>query len=172
MPIYTKTGDDGTTALFGGDRVKKSDNRICAGGEIDELTSVLGWVSISLDSDAQVLFTGIQKDLYHIMAVIAGSKQPVSQLKKQTVYFEKEIDRMEKALPKLTRFILPGGTEAASRLHVARAVCRRAERAAVYVFNHDASPKESAEIIKYLNRLSDLLFTLARWYNKGREFLT
>ncbi len=171
MPIYTKTGDDGTTALFGGERVSKADARIEAGGQIDELTSFLGWASLPLDSDMQVFLTEVQKDLYLVMAVIAGSKQSVVVLNSRAVEFETKIDKMEKALPKLNRFILPGGSEASSRLHIVRGVCRRAERSVVVVYAKDLKGN-GEHIVQYMNRLSDFLFTLARWYNKGREFIT
>lgn len=164
MPIYTKTGDNGLTSLFGGKRVFKSDLQIEAYGSIDELSSFVGLVISKIENyDDKNFLEKLQKDFYKIMAALSGAKVNLSFLEKKIVEFEKKIDTLDKKLPKLKRFILPGGTESASWLHVLRVICRRAERK---VIKH--SQKELL-IIKYLNRLSDLFFTLARYYNKGKE---
>lgn len=164
MAIYTKTGDDGTTALFGGKRVPKSNPQVAAYGSVDELTSFLGLIAAKInDSSTHELLTLIQKDLYEIMGVLAGSGER-PHLSNRVKEFEKGIDTMEKKLPKLYRFILPQGNEITSLFHVARAVCRRTERDVVAFFSNRPSL-----IVRYLNRLSDLLFILARWYNKNQK---
>ncbi len=181
MSIYTRTGDKGTTSLFGGRRVLKSDLRVETYGAIDELTTFIGLVITKTPTrkDKEFLIS-IQKDLYKIMGVLSGAKINLKFLANKVRDFEKEIDRLEKSFPKLTRFILPGGTETASWFQVLRAVCRRAERSAIRFYSgnltmkpsHDLVKQFNNEIIKYLNRLSDLFFTLARFYNKGKEILT
>lgn len=140
MKIYTKTGDGGTTSLFNGKRVKKSHKIIEALGTIDELNASMGLLKL----------TDIQKDLMAISAEVAGYKNQV--LGSRVQWLEKEIDRMQKELPGLRNFILPTG-----QIHLARAVCRRAERRINFLKNKN--------ILKYLNRLSDYLFVLARWEN-------
>lgn len=160
MPIYTRTGDDGTTALFGGRRLLKSDLQIEAYGGLDELSAYLGLlISKTKNKDDKELFTFIQKDLYQIMGYLAGAKINLDYLAKEVIKFEKIIDTLELKLPKLTQFILPQGTELSVHAHVSRTICRRAERGVV---RYDNSLKI---IIRYLNRLSDLLFTFARTYN-------
>lgn len=138
MKIYTKTGDKGETGLYGGKRVPKDDKVIEALGTIDELNAALGNLGLPLDR--------IQKDLQNLAAQVAGYKGKRRAL--SVSFLEKEIDRMEKDLPQLHGFILPKGP-----IHPARAICRRAERRVVAV----------AGSSKYLNRLSDYLFVLARW---------
>lgn len=163
MAIYTKTGDDGTTALYGGRRISKSDLQVDAYGSIDELTSFIGLVVSKLINKKDKLFLiSLQKDLYPIMAVLSGAKIDLEFLKKNILYFENRIDELEKKLPKLNKFILPGGTEISSWLHILRVICRRAERNVVR-FNNNI------EVVKYLNRLSDLFFTMARQYGKNKE---
>lgn len=160
MPIYTRSGDDGTTALFGDKRVLKSDLQIEAYGGLDELSAYLGLlISKAKNKDDKELLTFIQKDLYQIMGYLAGAKINLDYLAKEVIKFEKIIDTLESKLPKLTQFILPQGTELSVHAHVARTICRRAERSVV---RYDNSLKI---IIRYLNRLSDLLFTFARTYN-------
>lgn len=163
MPIYTRTGDGGTTAVFGGKRVSKASLQIDTAGLIDELTSHVGLVRERLKTkDAKILLENIQKDLYKIMSVIAGANIPIVHLGNRTKEFEREIDKVTAELSKLTSFILPGGSEEASLFHILRAMTRKAERAVVAL-------KSDALIIQYLNRLSDLFFTLARKYAKGKE---
>lgn len=169
MSIYTRTGDGGTTALFGGKRLSKSADVIEAYGTIDELTSYMGLVVIKLENkDDQQLLITIQKDLYAVMAFLAGLNKPILDLPAHIILFEQKIDKIQSKLPKLTRFILPGGTELAALFHIIRAICRRAERRVVKLklltINHELST-----IVQYLNRLSDLLFVLARWHGRAQE---
>ena len=160
MTIYTRTGDDGTTALFGGKRLLKSDIQIEAYGGLDELSAYLGILMVkNKNKDDKELFTFIQKDLYQMMGYLAGAKINLDYLAKEVIKFEKIIDTLELKLPTLTQFILPQGTKLSVHAHIARIVCRRAER---NVVRYDNSLKL---IIRYLNRLSDLLFTFARTYN-------
>jgi cob(I)alamin adenosyltransferase len=160
VKIYTKTGDRGETSLFGGARVPKHDPRIEAYGTIDELNSFLGlaraaWPSSPLDD----LLARIQSDLFEIGAHLAapGSDRFRGANPAHVTELEQSIDAMERELPPLRNFILPGGCAAAGHLHVARTVCRRAERLVV-ALRDDAS-------IVYLNRLSDWLFVAARYAN-------
>ncbi len=167
MPIYTKTGDRGQTSLFGGKRISKTDPIIETYGTIDELTSLLGLIvaRIKIKQDKKFL-TQIQHDLYTIMAHLAGSKHPIDFLEAQVKLFEQEIDKIQSILPKLNRFILPGGTENGAWFQIARSVCRESERRVVGL------KKDHLLSIKYLNRLSDLLFMYARKYSKGKEIVT
>ena len=163
MSIYTKTGDKGTTSLYGGVRISKSDPRVEAYGEADELTSFIGLAAAKIkNKDHQALLVEIQKDLYQIMAVLSGAKANLNYLEEKILGFEKAIDAMDKRLPLLKRFIVPGGTEISSWLHILRVLTRRAERRAV---GYDMI------IVKYLNRLSDLFFTMARTYGKSKEIV-
>ena len=166
MSIYTRTGDSGTTGLYGGRRLLKSDLQVEAYGSIDELTSFIGLVVNKLINREDKLFLiSVQKDLYQIMAVLSGANIDLKFLFGEKVLtFENKIDELEKKLPKLNKFILPGGTEISSWFHVLRVVCRRAERNAVR-FNNNII------IVKYLNRLSDLLFVMARNYGKNKEIV-
>ncbi|OGK19903.1 ATP:cob(I)alamin adenosyltransferase [Candidatus Roizmanbacteria bacterium RIFCSPHIGHO2_02_FULL_37_13b] len=175
MSIYTKTGDDGTTALFGGKRVKKYDNQIEAYGSVDELSSHIGLVISKLkDKKNKDLLTLIQKDLHTMMGALGGAKTDLEERGKHVAVFEKEIDLIDKKLPKLTRFILPQGGEVASLFHIARTVCRRAERNVVHFFSNNRTIEQSSHkiIVQYLNRLSDFLFMMARLYGKGKEIVT
>ena len=182
MSIYTKTGDAGTTGLYGGTRVSKADVQVEAYGSVDELTSHIGLViSLLTDEKDMVLLTNIQRELYHIMSLLAGGTKDNTQLsdvqKKLTErikLYESLIDEIEKALPPLKHFILPQGGEIASTVHIVRAVCRRAERAVVRLFseknNGTVVTSESRSIIlQYLNRLSDLLFMMARNYTNDEK---
>ncbi len=167
MAIYTKTGDRGETGVFGGARVSKSDPIIIANGELDELTSTLGWARVGLgDSTHANLLERVQRDLYTMMGWIAGYGSPSEDIEVRIALFEETIDVETVKLPELHVFVIPGTSEASARLHVARAVCRRSERALVTLLRViDESSAHAAHaplIIRYLNRLSDLLFTLAR----------
>jgi len=163
MPIYTRTGDSGITGLYGGKRIPKSDLRIEACGGIDELTSFTGLLITKIKNKDDILFlTDIQKDFHQIMAVLSGAKLDLRFLEKNIIDFENKIDNLEKKLPKLDKFILPGGTEISSWFHILRVICRRAERNVV-------RSNGSIIIIKYLNRLSDLLFVMAQDYEKNKE---
>lgn len=168
MPIYTRTGDKGTTSLYNGKRILKSDKQIDAYGTVDELTSLIGLVVVKIKNknDKQFL-TAIQRDLYKIMSVFSGSKMSLDNLINKVSQFEDKIDELDKKLPKLNKFIIPGGTEVSSWLHVIRAVCRRAERLIVKL----EEDSYTVVIIRYLNRLSDLFFVLARFYNRKKEIL-
>ena len=167
LKIYTKTGDDGTTGVQGGKRISKSDPRIQAYGAVDEANSILGIVlTHKLDSDVQSLLVQIQNELF-----VAGSDLSSPDLVNQKnrvsesmiCNLESHIDRFESELDPLTNFILPGGSQVAAFLHQARTVIRRAETMTV-----ELSKKESLNPLcqKYLNRLSDLLFVMARVANK------
>jgi len=168
MKIYTKTGDDGSTGLFGGRRVSKTDVRVEAYGQVDELNADLG---VALASDAEPglawlrdLLVSIQRDLFVLGADLATPRGEESSYlpRVQDTHveaLERAIDHAESGLPPLKNFILPGGPAPAAHLHHARTVCRRAERAAVRL----ASAEDIGAVpVRYLNRLADLLFVLAR----------
>ena len=166
MKIYTRTGDHGETSLFGGARVAKNDPRIDAYGTVDELSSHLGiarasWPSSPIDAELHQ----VQIDLFEIGAHLAspGTSRFPGVDANRIAALEQSIDAMESRLTPLTSFILPGGTAAASQLHVARTVCRRAERLVVAL--QDDSPA-TVSTIAYLNRLSDYLFVAARFANR------
>lgn len=169
MKLYTKTGDDGSTGLLGGRRVPKNHGRVDAYGEVDELNAVLGWCAIQLESPIADHVRDIQSTLFSVGAVLAcDPSRPTSSAGvdfDETIISQMErwIDQACDALPALTTFILPGGTEAASRLHLARTVCRRAERAVVRLAGEEAG--FPSIIVRCLNRLSDLLFAWARLAN-------
>lgn len=167
--IYTKTGDEGKTGLFGGGRVSKANRRVAAYGEVDELNAVLGWViTQTTDTELSGRITSLQSDLFSIGAHLATPEGARTHIhlpglpEERVAEMERWIDEAEAALPELKAFILPGGSAGASALHVARTVARRAERAVV-----DLAAHESVEprILIYLNRLSDLLFVFARREN-------
>lgn len=168
MKIYTKTGDGGETSLFGGGRVSKSSLRVAAYGDVDELNAVLGWVLATEPTDFERdLLLAIQRDLFALGARLASPKpeKVATALAKAPVPadrvadLEAAIDRLDRGLAPLTTFILPGGTPKAAALHVARTVCRRAERGVVALGQTAELPPGA---VPYLNRLSDLLFVLAR----------
>ncbi|MEK7577386.1 MAG: cob(I)yrinic acid a,c-diamide adenosyltransferase [Patescibacteria group bacterium] len=164
MPIYTRTGDTGTTALFGGTRVLKCNDLVDVYGSIDELNSWIGFVSSKLNTiESQEFLSRLQSDLFTIGSNFAGFKTDISHLHERVLEMEARIDAMDKALPKLTKFILPGGSELGAVVHLARGVCRRVERQTVAL--HQTQPVDLT-IISYLNRLSDFLFMLARFVNK------
>jgi cob(I)alamin adenosyltransferase len=178
MSIYTKTGDDGTTSLYGGKRILKCEELVDVYGSIDELNSWMGFV-ISNNTNttnntnnpiSNNFLVLIQEDLMVIGSTLAGWKGNVDQLDKRVPEMEKMIDEMEKELPKLNNFIIPGGSELASQVHIARSICRRVERQTVKYFHSHKLPATSYQlIIKYLNRLSDLLFMFARYINKQEK---
>ena len=182
MKIYTKTGDAGETSLFDNSRVSKADPRVDAYGEVDEVNACLGAAIAAvrlrhsvasagqgLNDDIAAVLVAIQKDLFAVGARLADpssriadrvTKAAVTAL--QIELLEATIDRLEAELPPLRRFILPGGSPAGALLHLARTVCRRAERRVIGLGPDSVEPG----VIIYLNRLSDLLFTLARVANK------
>ncbi len=164
MSIYTRTGDTGTTALFGGKRVLKSEQRVKVYGSIDELNSWVGLIASQLTvPDVQQFLFHIQSDLFTIGSTLADWKGDLGGLNDRVGEMEARIDAMEKELPPLKNFILPGGSVLGAYAHITRAVCRKVERQAVAL-----AQKEPIDplIIKYLNRLSDLFFMLARFINK------
>ncbi|MFN0037627.1 MAG: cob(I)yrinic acid a,c-diamide adenosyltransferase [Saprospiraceae bacterium] len=162
--IYTKTGDKGETALFGGRRVPKSHLRVDAYGSVDELNSFTGWLRDSVENQRiREVLAQIQHRLFTVGAHLASDPAkhpPVPDLLSSDIeLLEKEMDAMDAALPPLKNFILPGGHPAVSVCHVCRTVCRRAERLAVAL--HASEPVEDI-VLQYLNRLSDYFFMLAR----------
>ncbi|HTX20156.1 MAG TPA: cob(I)yrinic acid a,c-diamide adenosyltransferase [Bacteroidota bacterium] len=168
MRIYTKKGDKGETGLFGGGRVSKDSPRIEAYGAVDELNSLLGVArSSSPPKGIDKILARLQADLFVLGADLAtprsvvGAKVPRIR-SSNTRFLERTIDSLERSLPRLTSFVLPFGTPAAAHLHLARTVCRRAERLTVRLSKSD---RLGADVIPYLNRLSDLLFVLARYAN-------
>ncbi len=169
MKIYTRTGDDGTTSLYGGRRVSKADARVEAYGTLDEANSAVGLArSFGLDRVSDGVLEALQRDLFTIGAEVASGRNAASKLGMALVdasdvaRLEAAIDQAEEHLEPLTSFILPGGTAAASALHVARTVVRRAERCLV-ALNNDEDVRR--EVIEYVNRASDLFFVLARRAN-------
>ena len=171
MKIYTKTGDSGETGLFGGERVSKASARVDAYGEVDELNSVLGVVRTAhlgsaAPDDFDALLATIQSRLFDLGAELANAKGkdlgiPLVQ-DTDIAQMEQAIDKAEEEVPPLKTFVLPGGSKLAADLNVARTVCRRAERRVVALA---AEAEVRLQVIRYLNRLSDLLFTLARLAN-------
>ncbi len=171
--VYTRTGDQGTTALGGGQRVTKDAPRIEAYGTIDELNSVLGIaLARGLSRELAAPLARVQNDLFHLgsdLCVLEEDKErlPVPRIEARHVEeLEQLIDTLSADIPPLENFILPGGSPGAARLHLARTICRRAERRIVTL----AAEEEIGEwVLRYLNRLSDLLFVAARWENKALE---
>lgn len=169
MKIYTKTGDLGETSLLGGMRVSKDHLRVAAYGDVDETNAGLGAVRALAREPLERLLLSIQRDLFAIGAQLADPSHKVAAKRAKAVVtadrvrrLEKAIDARQEKLPPLRSFVLPGGTPAAALLHQARTVCRRAERSVVTLARDaDVDPR----IIVYLNRLSDLLFVLARSEN-------
>lgn len=170
MKIYTKTGDDGTTGLQGGRRISKSDLRIQAYGAVDETNSAIGIsLTYELDSDIKELLTRVQNELF-----VAGSDLSNPDLtntknritEPMVSHLESQIDRLETELAPLTNFILPGGHKIAASIHLARTISRRAETIVVEL---SKSEQLNPSCQKYLNRLSDLLFVIARVANKRNQ---
>lgn len=172
MKIYTKTGDNGTTGLYGGDRVSKGDIRIESYGTIDELNSYIGLIrDQDIDKSTFDILVKIQKELFVVGAVLATPMEKAilkngkvrlrdTKISNEMIEFlEKEIDIIDSKLPAMTHFVLPGGHTLVSYCHIARSICRRAERLIVVLME-----KEDVEInvLVYINRLSDYLFVLAR----------
>ena len=176
MKIYTKTGDKGTTALFGGTRVKKYNLRIESYGTVDELNSYIGLIKDQeISNDIKESLLKVQNDLFTVGAMLATPPEKetlksgkerlnIPKIDEDSILFlENEIDKMEAVLPQMTHFILPGGHQSVSFCHIARCVCRRAERLSVELNDEE---KIQNDIIIYLNRLSDFLFVLARMLSK------
>ena len=176
--IYTRTGDGGTTGLVDGSRRAKHDLRLEAIGEVDELNSVVGFAALALGAQRAAALQRIQNDLFDLGADLAtplgdvgGADSAPSEMvlrvvPSQPARLELEIDSLNAALPPLTSFILPGGSEGAARVHLARAVARRAERAATALA---AAEPVNPSALAYLNRLSDYFFVLARAINAGDD---
>ena len=168
MKLYTRTGDSGETSLFDGTRVSKHDPRVVAYGEVDELNAWLGFVRASeIDADIDAELVQIQRDLFALGAQLADPADKIANRvtkaalgDEDVTRLEQLIDRLETEVPPLRRFILAGGTPAGAALHVARTVCRRAERRIVSL-----TPSTDPVLLQYVNRLSDLLFVLARAVN-------
>lgn len=169
MKIYTKTGDHGETGLFDGTRVSKADARVDAYGEVDEVNSAIGLARAHCaDAGIAAVLVALQRDLHAVGAVLADPRHQIAgRVTKAAMTdadarrLEETIDRFEGELPPLRRFILPGGTPVAAALHLARTICRRAERRIVAL---DLEPADEP-VLAYMNRLSDLLFVLARAVN-------
>jgi cob(I)alamin adenosyltransferase len=169
MKIYTKVGDDGTTGLFGGGRVPKDHPRVSAYGDVDELNAALGLARADCtDAELQSILSRLQNQLFDLGGELAtpspkDAPKPVPVVSEPEIeQMEHEIDHFDEELEPLRAFILPAGTRLSADLHLARTICRRAERAAVALAHHDHVPEAA---IRFLNRLSDLLFTLARVAN-------
>lgn len=176
--IYTRTGDDGTTGLVDGSRRAKHDLRLEAIGEVDELNSTVGFAALAVEAVRAADLQRIQNDLFDLGADLATplgdvggadftpSPMVLRMVDAQAERLESEIDALNAVLPPLTSFILPGGSEGAARVHLARSIARRAERAATALAAHE--PVNPAALA-YLNRLSDYLFVLARAINAGKD---
>jgi cob(I)alamin adenosyltransferase len=169
MKIYTRTGDRGETGLLGGARVDKSVLRVETYGEMDELNAALGVARAQVsDSEIAAILEALQRDLFSVGALLADPEGKFQSNKVEIApadveRLERHIDHFESRLPPLTRFLLPGGSAGAAALHLARAVARRAERRLVALSRTESVPPA---LLAYLNRLSDLLFVLARWENQ------
>ena len=171
--VYTRTGDDGTTALGGGGRVPKDSLRVRAYGTVDETNSAIG-VAMAAGLDLFLVdeLRKIQNDLFHLgsdLCVTEADKaaRPVPRIESRHVEsLERLMDRLTEELPPLENFVLPGGSPGAAQLHVARAVCRRAERITVSLAREEPV---GDQVIVYLNRLSDALFVMARWENHRKR---
>ena len=169
MKIYTRTGDTGETSLFGGTRVKKNDGRVDAYGDVDETGAWLGLArAAGLDPALDGEIVHLQRDLFALGAQLADPADKIADRVTKAALgdddvarLERLIDRLDTELPPLRRFILAGGTAAGAALHVARTVCRRAERRMVGL-----EPPVDSVLLRYVNRLSDLLFVLARAVNR------
>jgi cob(I)alamin adenosyltransferase len=172
MKIYTRTGDSGTTGLFGGDRVTKTHPRIAAYGTVDELNAFVGMARAHFgeaEAPLDAISARVQNDLFVIgadLATPATAKPSVPRVEARHVEaLERDIDALEAELEPLKQFVLPGGTPSAAALHLARTVCRRAERESVDLA---ATEPINEHVATYLNRLSDLFFVMSRWANHER----
>lgn len=169
MKIYTKTGDAGETGLFGGDRVSKASLRVATYGDVDELNSAVGWARVAVSNgELDALLNQIQNDLFEVGAELGSTADrkekggmPLIE-EAQVEALERAIDKYEEGPPALQSFVLPGGSESAARFHLARCICRRAERGLVALGGQETL---RGELVRYVNRLSDLMFTLARHAN-------
>lgn len=173
--LYTKTGDKGRTSLIGGRRVPKTHIRIESYGTIDELNSFVGWLTCVVEETVTKNFlVFVQHKLFNVSSYLATDTENPSVERTCRVtddditLIEKEIDRLDMALPKLGRFVLPGGNEVAARAHICRTVCRRAERK---IFRLNEKDPVDQHILSFINRLSDYFFVLSRHENlkSGKE---
>lgn len=165
--IYTRGGDKGETSLVSGDRVPKHDARVAAFGTVDETNATIGLVRLHTEGEADAMLARIQDDLFDLGADLGNPSDDMSDaslriVAAQVTRLEEEIDAMNASLAPLTSFVLPGGTPASAYLHQARTVCRRAERLATALAETESV---NPDAIRYLNRLSDLLFVAARFLN-------
>jgi cob(I)alamin adenosyltransferase len=168
VKIYTRTGDGGETSLFDGTRVRKDDARVDAYGEVDELNAWLGLVRASRpDPTLDAALNVLQRDLFALGALLADPAEKIADRVTKATLTDRDVERLERLIDQfeaglvpLRRFILPGGGPAAAALHVARAVCRRAERRMIAL-----KPPVAPVLIRYVNRLSDLIFVMARVAN-------
>lgn len=174
MKIYTRGGDEGETSLFGGQRVLKDNARIHAYGEVDELNSVLGWCAAAAEGEMASSLVRESSRLFSLGSHLAtppeandAKKHLPAWPQNATAELESEIDAWDENLAPLQNFILPGGSELASRLHLARAVCRRAERGLVALRDAEGPEACDPQLLGYLNRMSDWLFTAAREANRA-----
>lgn len=166
MRIYTRSGDDGSTALGNGQRVSKAAQRVAAYGDVDELNSALGVLRAEpLPAPAATELAHVQDALFQIGAFLAdpSGRHRVPAELLHPVWLERWIDAMDAELPPLRNFVLPAGCRAAAAAHLARSICRRAERGVVAL--HESGETPVAEVLPLLNRLSDALFVCARWLN-------
>jgi len=170
MSIYTKTGDQGTTSLYGGKKLLKSDLQVEAYGSVDELSSLIGLV-ISKNKKTKKFLTEVQKDLYQIMGSLGGAKVDLVFIEKRVLYFEKEIDQLTEKLPQISSFILPQGSELSCWFHILRTVCRKTERSIIKYYSEYKILNTEYKTIQYFNRLSDLFFILSRHYNNQKEVI-
>lgn len=164
--LYTKKGDAGKTSLWGGKKTDKDDILIEAIGSIDELSSHLGRLKIEVKKEDSAFITQIQNVLYQIMSYLSGAKKPVMEIEQEVKKLEQQIDLILSKKQKQNRFILPGSTKVSSIAHIARSVCRRAERRLTTASKNE---KKYLKFIKYLNRLSDFLFSLSRKYDQEEK---
>lgn len=172
--IYTKTGDKGQTSIYGGKKIAKDDPQVEAYGSIDELTTQLGMIlSYFIDDGDAELLTSIQNDLYVIMSLLCGADVKLADVTKRITAMETYIDEVEKVKPTPNKFILIQGSRNSVTCHVARTICRRAERRMVSFLNSTKNVAESdvQTMIQYLNRLSDMLYAMGRMYNMEKEVL-
>lgn len=170
--IYTRRGDAGETGLVGGQRVSKDSPRIQAAGAVDELNACVGLACVSCAADARLaplaaILLRVQHELFNLGSILATEPRDVHPKQPrvtaaEVTQLESEIDAMNQALPSLRSFVLPGGTRVNAELHLARTVCRRAERLLVTLARAESVPSEA---LQYLNRLSDALFVWSRWAN-------
>lgn len=175
MPIYTKKGDKGKTSLGSGVRVWKDASRVTAYGTVDELNAVLGVAKAHLMQIKKgyakylvEILNQVQDDLFSVGAYLSNPANAalVEELSKKTLVFEKYIDTMMEKMPEITNFTVPGGTIVAAQLHVGRTVCRRAERSLITLIKKE---RVNEDVVKYINRLSDLLFCMNRFANHSEN---